>query len=102
MNERARRAETSSDYMRWAKTRSQARFSLANSGVLNYTLAELGAGAEDIELSGPSAYGYAPLQEALAAKSGAPPECVVAATGTSLANHLAMAAVVEPGDEVLI
>ena len=73
MNERARRAETSSDYMQWAKTRSHARFSLANSGVMNYTLAELGAGAEDLELSGPSAYGYAPLQEALAAKCDAPP-----------------------------
>lgn len=102
MREGARRAETNSVYMQWAKTGSHARFNLANSGVMNYTLAELGAGGGDLELSGPSAYGYAPLQEALAAKCGAPPECVVAAMGTSLANHLAMAAVVEPGDEVLI
>ncbi len=102
MREFARRAETSSRYMQWAKTNPHGRFNLANSGVMNYTLAELPVRLEDLELSGPSGYGYAPLQEALAAKCGVPVECVVAAQGTSLANHLAMAAVVEPGDEVLI
>ena len=34
--------------------------------------------------------------------TGAPEECIVTATGTSMANHLAMAAVLAPGDEVLI
>ena len=29
-------------------------------------------------------------------------ECVVESAGTSMANHLAMAAIIEPGDEVLI
>ena len=101
MNDHARRSETSSEYMLWAKTRSHARFNLASSGLMNYTLAELPVRLEDLELSGPSYYGYAPLQEALAAKCGVPTECVVAAQGTSLANHLAMAAVLEPGDEVL-
>src|SRR5208282_1535781 len=33
---------------------------------------------------------------------GVHPDCVVAAAGTSMANHLAMAAIVDPGDEVLI
>ncbi|HYP52001.1 MAG TPA: aminotransferase class I/II-fold pyridoxal phosphate-dependent enzyme [Pyrinomonadaceae bacterium] len=93
---------TSSPYMLWAKTRSRARFNLASSGLANYPLAELPARLDDLELSGPSAYGYGPLQAALAAKCGVPPECVVAATGTSMANHLSMAALVEPGDEVLI
>ncbi len=91
-----------SEYMQWAKTRSQARFNLATSGVMHYPLSELGAKLEDIELSGPSWYGYQPLQEALAEKCGVPPECVVSSIGTSLANHLAMAALVNPGDEVLI
>jgi len=91
-----------SEYMQWAKTRSQARFNLATSGLMNYSLGELGVTLDDIELSGPSWYGYQPLQEALAAKCGVPPECVVASIGTSLANHLAMAAMVNPGDEVLI
>jgi len=92
----------SSEYMLWAKTRSQARFNLATSGVVNFPLADLPALAEDLELSGPSLYGYAPLQEALARKCGVPAECVVHATGTSMANHLVMAALLDPGDEVLI
>jgi aspartate/methionine/tyrosine aminotransferase len=57
---------------------------------------------DDIELSGPSFYGYEPLQQALAAKNEVPADCVVSAVGTSLANHLAMAAILKPGDEVLI
>lgn len=92
----------SSPYQLWAKTCSQARFNLASSGVRNYPLAELPAALEDLELSGPSWYGYEPLQAALAAKCRVPPECVVAATGTSMANHLVMAALLEPGDEVLV
>jgi aspartate/methionine/tyrosine aminotransferase len=88
--------------MLWAKTRSHARYNLASSGVAHYSLSGLPVRLEELELSGPSAYGYAPLQKALAAKCGVPEECVVAATGTALANHLAMAATVAPGDEVLI
>ncbi|HEV2764808.1 MAG TPA: aminotransferase class I/II-fold pyridoxal phosphate-dependent enzyme [Pyrinomonadaceae bacterium] len=96
-----RRAK-SSEYMLWAKTRSQARFNLASSGLQNYPLAGLPVRLEDLELSGPNWYGYEPLQGALASKCGVPAECVVAAQGTSMANHLVMAALVEPGEEVLI
>ena len=92
----------SSDYMHWAKTRSQARFNLATSGVPNFPLAKLDVSLADIELSGPSLYGYEPLQRAIAAKCDVAPECVVAAAGTSMANHLAMALMLRPGDEVLI
>ncbi|HEV3470957.1 MAG TPA: aminotransferase class I/II-fold pyridoxal phosphate-dependent enzyme [Pyrinomonadaceae bacterium] len=91
-----------SPYQQWAKTRSQARYNLASSGLKNYPLAELPAKLEDLELSGPGGYGYEPLQAALAAKCQVAPECVVAATGTSMANHLVMAALLEPGDEVLV
>ena len=91
-----------SEYMEWAKTCSQSRFSLATSGLLNYPLSELDITLEEIELSGPSWYGYEPLQRALAARCRVSPDNVVAANGTSLANHLAMAALVERGDQVLI
>jgi aspartate/methionine/tyrosine aminotransferase len=91
-----------SEYMTWAKTRSQARFNLASSGLANYPLAELPVSIEELELSGQSFYGYAPLQQALAAKYDVPTDCIVSATGTSMANHLAMAALLNPGDEVLI
>ena len=101
--ERARRGVVKgSAYMQWAKTRSQARFNLASSGLVNYPLKELPVTLEDVELSGPSLYGYEPLQRALAAKLDVPLECVVAATGTSMGNHLVMGALLEPGDEILI
>ncbi len=93
---------TSSQYMQWAKTLSGARFTLATSGLIHYPLNELPVTLEDIELSGPSWYGYEPLQQALARKCEADPECIVHATGTSMANHLAMAAIIESGDEVVI
>ncbi len=92
----------SSVYMPWAKTRSHAKFNLATSGMMNYPLAELPVKLEDLDLCGPSYYGYAPLQEAIAAHYGVTPDCVAAATGTSMANHLAMAAAFAPGDEVLV
>src|SRR5260370_5951096 len=42
------------------------------------------------------------LQEALATHCGVSVENVVAASGTSMANQLAMAAILKPGDEVLV
>ncbi len=90
------------DYIEWAKESSHSKFNLATSGVVHYPLVELGVNLEDIELSGPSFYGYEPLQQALAARNGVGADCVVAAIGTSFANHLAMAAIIEPGDEVVI
>ncbi len=96
------RTVTQSDYMHWAKTSSQARFNLATSGLSNVRLRELRVGMEGLELTRDGGYGYEPLQQALAARLSVEPECVVAAIGTSLANHLAMAAFSNPGDEVLI
>jgi aspartate/methionine/tyrosine aminotransferase len=89
-------------YMEWAKTRSHARFNLATSGLASVPLSEFPVRLEDLEITAPGAYGYQPLQQRLAHHSGVSEECVVAATGTSMANHLAMAAVLDPGDEVLI
>ena len=77
-----------SEYMEWAKTCSAAPFNLASSGVAAFPLADLGARIEDLEICGPSAYGYAPLQERLAHKAGVDPDRVVHATGTSMANLL--------------
>lgn len=89
-------------YMEWAKTRSHARFNLATSGVMGVPRSEFPGRWEDLEITEPGAYGYAELQKKLAQHCGVAEECVVAATGTSMANHLAMAAVLDPGDEVLI
>ncbi len=91
-----------SEYMHWAKTQSRARYNLATSGVGPFPLRELPVDFSKLEIHGENSYGYSPLQSAIAARSGVDPECVVEAAGTSMANHLAMAAVLEPGDEVLI
>src|SRR5205809_7229725 len=91
-----------SDYMHWSKTQSGARFNLATSGVAPFPLRDLPVSIEKLEINGQNSYGYAPLQEAIAAHYGVDPGCVVESAGTSMANHLAMAAILEPGDEVLV
>src|SRR4029077_7421983 len=92
-----------SDYMQWSKTQSRARFNLATSGVAPFPLRELPVDLETLEINGrDNGYGYPPLQKAIAAHHGVDPDCVVESAGTSMANHLAMAAIIEPGDEVLI
>jgi aspartate/methionine/tyrosine aminotransferase len=92
----------SSNYMPWAKLRSHTRFNLATSGVAHWKLRDLPVRIEDLEISGPSFYGYPPLQQALAAHCEVPEERVIATTGTSMANYLALAVALKPGDEVLI
>lgn len=91
-----------SDYMRWAKTHQVARYNLATSGVAGFPLRDLPWDPARLEINGNNSYGYRPLQSAIAARHGIEPDCVVEAAGTSMANHLAMAAMLEPGDEVLI
>jgi aspartate/methionine/tyrosine aminotransferase len=91
-----------SDYMEWAKTHSQARFNLATSGLTNVALTEFPLRAAELEITSPDGYGYKPLLEKIAQHTGAPEECIVTAAGTSMANHLAMAALLDPGDEVAI
>ena len=88
--------------MHWSKTQSRARFNLATSGVASFPLGELPVNLEKLEINGDDSYGYAPLEQAIAAHHGVDPDCVVESAGTSMANHLAMAAILGPGDEVLI
>jgi hypothetical protein len=95
--------KTQSAYMHWAKTRPKVKYDLALSGILNLPFAELDAKIEDLDLNGDNSYGYRPLVDALAAHCDVEPESVVTISGgTSMANHLAMAAALEHGDEVLI
>ena len=91
-----------SPYLEWAKLHSTATWNLATSGVPHASLADLGLGSESMPLSGPNAYGYAPLLERIAAHHGVDASMVVTTTGCSMANFVALAALVNPGDEVLI
>ena len=91
-----------SDYMHWSKTQSRAPFNLATSGVAPFPLRELPIDLKELEINGDDSYGYVPLQQSIATHHGVDTDCVVESAGTSMANHLAMAAIIEPGDEVLI
>jgi aspartate/methionine/tyrosine aminotransferase len=91
-----------SDYMDFSKQDTGAKFNLAGSGVMSCSIFDLHFRLDDLDLTGPLAYGHPPLLEAIAALKGVKPESVVHTEGTSMANHLAMSALFAPGDEVLI
>jgi aspartate/methionine/tyrosine aminotransferase len=96
----AARVAYNSSYMHWAKTQSESRFNLATSGLGNLSIRDLHVSIDDLELTY-GGYGYPPLLRMLAARYGVNPSSIVTAAGTSFANHLAMAALFEPGDEIL-
>jgi aspartate/methionine/tyrosine aminotransferase len=89
-------------YIEWAKEHSVARWNLATSGLPHLTIDDLGGWPAANALTAPNSYGHPPLLERIARHHGVTPGQVVTATGCSMANFLALAALVEPGDEVLI
>jgi aspartate/methionine/tyrosine aminotransferase len=89
-------------YMLWAKTRQAAEIDLAGSNLLPCTLEDVPGIATALQLTAPNDNGFAPLVEAIAARSGVTTDRVVTATGCSGANFLAIAALVGAGDEVLV
>ena len=91
-----------SRYMAWAKLHSQARFNLAVSGMVDYPIAELPVRIEDLEIGGTGPYGYPPLMDRLARKAEVCEDCLVYTFGTSMANFIALTALVRRGDEVLL
>ena len=95
------REVVSSSYMNWAKTSSTAKFNLATSGVNNLPLRELRVSLDDLEITN-GGYGYQPLMQAIANRYRVETKNVVTAAGTTFANHLAVAALIKPGDEVLV
>lgn len=96
------RTNAGSPYMEFAKLRSAAKYNLATSGIMSYPLAELPVTLANLEINGPTLYGYAPLLERLAVRNGVTTDCVTGATGTSMANHLALVATLAPGDDALV
>jgi aspartate/methionine/tyrosine aminotransferase len=91
-----------SDYMYWAKHQAPVAYNLGSSEVPHFRLDQWRIDPAALELDGASRYRYPPLREAIARKAGVTPDRVVMADGTSMANMLAMAALIAPGDEVLI
>lgn len=91
-----------SPYITWAKSRYHIRYNLARSGVPGCDLARLEASVADLEPTGSHENGWGPLLEAIGERYGVSPASVVLAAGCSMANHLALATLLEPGDEVLV
>ena len=91
-----------SDYMHWAKFKPPVRYQLTGSEVPHFRMDSLPITIADLDLDGASHPRYRPLREAIARRYSVELEEVVSADGTSMANLLAMAALIAPGDEVLI
>jgi aspartate/methionine/tyrosine aminotransferase len=94
------RGAMGSSYMNWAKTRSHAKFNLATSGMPNLPLKVLQVSLDDLEITD-GGYGYEPLKRLIGDRYGVETESIVTAAGTSFANHLAIAGLIDPGDELL-
>ena len=90
-----------SEYMYWAKNQLPVTYALGSSEVPPCHLDRLPFGIADLELDGRSRYRYPPLREAIARHCGVTPDRVVMADGTSMANMLALSALLAPGDEVV-
>jgi aspartate/methionine/tyrosine aminotransferase len=91
-----------SDYMHWAKFKPPVRYPLTMSEVPHFRMDSLPISLADLDLDGASHPRYRPLREAIARRYGVSIDQVVSADGTSMANFLAMARLISPGDEVLV
>jgi aspartate/methionine/tyrosine aminotransferase len=91
-----------SDYMYWAKNQASLTYNLGSSEVPHFRMSQWDVDPAMLELDGASRYRDPPLRAAIARKAGVTPDMVTMADGTSMANMLAMAGLIAPGDEVLI
>lgn len=92
-------------YMRWAKAHLQTedQHNLGNSGIRELLGPDdLGWQDPALPMFGHNEDGWPPLLQAVATRFGVDRSQVLAAEGTSLANFLALAAWVRPGDAVLL
>lgn len=91
-----------SPYIAWAKHHHHCTYNLASSGVADPPVDVIGFCQEDLDVSGEHVEGWPGLLERIAARYGVAPDNVVLAQGTSMANHLVCALLLEPGDGVLV
>jgi aspartate/methionine/tyrosine aminotransferase len=78
------------------------RYNLSLSGVTPLPADQLGLSLADITTVEPHADGWAPVMECIAARQALDAKCVVTTHACAMANHLAFAALVEPGDHVVL
>lgn len=102
MSQPALRRVPRADYLLWAKRRPHPVNDLARSDVNGPALDDLPGWRAALEVSGNNDEGWPPLVESIAARYGVAADHVATATGTSGANFLVCAALVRPGDDVLV
>lgn len=90
------------EYLLWAKRRPHPANDLGRSDVVACTLADLPGARDALEVTGRNDEGWEPLVERVAARYGVRPGQVATATGTSGANFLVCAALLRPGDDVVV
>jgi aspartate/methionine/tyrosine aminotransferase len=92
----------SSSYIEWSKAHGSVRYNLAVSGVTPCDVKLLSPSVDDFTMVADNEYGWRPLLERIANRYDVSREDVVLAHGTSMANHLVFATLLEPGDQVLL
>jgi aspartate/methionine/tyrosine aminotransferase len=90
------------EYMEWAKLVAPAANNLSRSGQPVPPLEALGVDMRDLSLYGDHPYGYFPLLREAAGHAGVSPDNVIVCGGASAAIFLISAALLEPGDHVLV
>ena len=90
------------EYMEWVKLKKPAQYEIGGSGVVPVSIKEFPEAREAIDINDFNLYGYRPLVAEIAGRYEVKPEQVVTTQGCSMANYLACAAVLKPGDEVLV
>lgn len=91
-----------SRYLDWVKHRPPVRYNLARSGLPRPSLDSLALTLEDVTAADSFDEGWAPYLACIAGRYGVTPDRVVTTVACALANHLVFAALVEPGDDVVI
>jgi aspartate/methionine/tyrosine aminotransferase len=90
------------DYLEWARTQmGKVRYDLARSNIKGLTREELGLTLDHVALSAPDE-GHPGLRELLAKRYATSPSNLLVTSGATQAIYLAFAALLEPGDRVLL
>jgi hypothetical protein len=91
-------------YLDWARRRfdeNPPEFNLAASGMEGASMAEAGIDPTALRINGNNAFGHPGLRRRIAAAENVPVEKVLIASGTSQANFLLQAALLQEGDTAL-
>lgn len=89
-------------YMEWHKTKPESGIDLCRSGITPRGLEDLDLQWSDLELSGSDFYGYLPLITAISQRFETGEEHIVSTLGASQGLFLLCAALLSPGDRVVI